>query len=316
MGMKKVLFALGGNAIVGPGERGTLEEQFQHTDETMTELAQLIKAGLIESFILTHGNGPQVGNIILRSEYCTKILYPLTVDTCVSDSQGGMGYMIQQSLRNCLNREGLDATVATVITQVLVDPNDPAMKNPTKYIGPFMTEEEARAKQEEDGWLVKEDPGRGWRRVIASPEPKQVMELDAIRALYEAGMLVIACGGGGIPVVRQGSDLKGVDGVIDKDLASALLANELGIETFVIMTGTDGIYTDFKKPGEKHHPRLAVSELMALAAQGHFPAGSMGPKVQAALKFLERGGKRVLITMPGKLAETLRGEAGSEVVAG
>ena len=314
MGMKKVLIALGGNAIVGPGERGTLQEQFHNTDETMTELARLIKSGLIESFILTHGNGPQVGNIIFRSEYCTKILYPLSVDVCVSDSQGGMGYMIQQSLRNCLSREGLDATVATVITQVLVDPDDPAMKDPTKYIGPFMTEVEAKAKRDEDGWIVKEDPGRGWRRVIASPEPIQILELDAIRVLYEAGMMVIACGGGGIPVVWKGTDLHGVDGVIDKDLASALLANELGVETFIIVTGTDGIYTNFRKPGEQHHPRVSVSELLTLVAEGHFPAGSMGPKVKAAVKFLERGGKRVLITMPGKLAEALEGKAGTEIL--
>ncbi|MCB2153562.1 carbamate kinase [bacterium] len=312
--MKKLLIALGGNAIVGPGERGTLEEQFQHTDETMTELAQLIKEDMIESFILTHGNGPQVGNIITRSEYCTKILYPLTVDVCVSDSQGGMGYMIQQSLRNCLNRQGLDAPIATIVTQVLVDPDDPAMKNPTKYIGSFMTEEDAKKKHEEEGWIVKEDPGRGWRRVIASPEPKAIIELNSIRKLYDAGATVIACGGGGIPVVRKGTDLHGVDGVIDKDLASALLANELGIETFLIMTGADGIYTNYKKPDEKHHPKLYVSELLALVAEGHFPAGSMGPKVKAALKFIERGGKRVIITTPGNLAAALRGEAGSEIL--
>ncbi|MEQ8820918.1 MAG: carbamate kinase [Sumerlaeia bacterium] len=311
---RDVLIALGGNAITVPGEEGNLQQQFAHTHSTMDEIASLVEDGVLDRFILTHGNGPQVGNVLLRSELASGVVYPLTLDVCVSDTQGGMGYMIQQVLQNCLMRRGLPSEVATVVTRVLVDREDEAFKNPTKYVGPWMTEEDAKAKAKERGWQVREDRGRGWRRVVPSPLPRQILEIEAIKRLYEAGMNVIAAGGGGIPVAPlAGGGFSGVEGVIDKDLASALLANELGFHTLLIITGCDGIYTDFHEPNQKHYPVLTASQLETMAAQGHFPAGSMGPKVRAALNFLRGGGKRVLITELGKIRASLQGVGGSAV---
>jgi carbamate kinase len=315
MTTKDALIALGGNAIIAPGQQGTLEEQYANTDKSMAEVVDLLEAGLVDRCVITHGNGPQVGNILLRSETAASVIFPLTVDVCVSDSAGGMGYMIQQCLDNCMRDRRVKRPVTTIITQVIVDADDPAMKDPRKYIGSFMTEEEAMTRSRERGWVVREDPGRGWRRVIASPDPGSIIELEPIRVLYDAGVVVIAAGGGGIPVVKLADGrLHGVAAVIDKDLASGLLATQLHIPTFVIITGTDGIYTDFRKPGQKHYPRLTVSRLLDLQAQGHFPPGSMGPKVEAAIRFIRNGGERVIITEMGRLVAALNGEAGTWIL--
>ena len=308
------LLALGGNAITRPGDKIDLEAQFNQTRVAMDELAGVLRDGLIGKLALTHGNGPQIGYVLERSEIAAPRLHRLSVDVCVADTQGGMGYMIQQCLANSLRRAGVPRSVASVVTQVRVDPADPALQNPTKFIGQFMTEEQARQKAAESGWRVAPDKGRGWRRVIGSPKPLEIIEIAAIRALHEAGVLVTACGGGGIPVVRgpQG-ELRGIDGVIDKDWASARLALDLGAELFLIITGVDGVFSSFATPGQKHYPEISAAELEKLADAGEFPAGSMEPKVRAALHYLRHGGREVLITECGRMGAALKGNAGTRV---
>ena len=285
-----VLIALGGNAITREGEEGTIEQQFRHTEETMRELVRAIE-GRYERVVLTHGNGPQVGNIVLRSELASSYVYPLPLDTCVSDSEGGMGYMFQQVLYNILHEKGMPERVVCVLTQVVVDRNDPAWQQPTKPIGRFYSEEEAKRMMEERGWRMREDAGRGWRRVVPSPEPKEIVELEAVRALLEKNFIVIAAGGGGIPVIRDERGLlHGVEAVIDKDLASALLAANLGIGVLVILTGVEKVAVDFRKPTMRLLDSMTVAEAERYLEEGQFPAGSMGPKIRAAIQFLRNGG--------------------------
>ncbi len=309
-----ILIALGGNAITREGEEGTVEQQFRNTERTMQELVRGIR-GRYQRVVLTHGNGPQVGNIVLRSELASSYIYPLPLDTCVSDSEGGMGYMFQQVLFNILHRQNLPERVVCVLTQVVVSREDPAWQNPTKPIGRFYSEEEARKMMAERGWIMREDAGRGWRRVVPSPQPLEIIELAAVRALLEDDFIVIAAGGGGIPVVRdEHGCLHGVEAVIDKDLASAMLASQLGIGTFVILTGVERVALDYRKPTQRFVPQMTVSEAEKYLSEGQFPAGSMGPKIQAAIRFLRGGGDVVIITAPENFTEALAGETGTRIV--
>ena len=312
---KRTLITLGGNAILPSRGTGTFEEQCAITRLTMQPIAELVSAGV--EVVLSHGNGPIVGNILIRNEAARDQIAPMPLDVCGADSQGGIGYMMQQSLQNELHRLSLDRTVATVVTQVVVDERDPAFRRPTKPIGPFYAEDRARILAKEKGWTIVEDAGRGYRRVVPSPQPLEVVEIAAIRGLVEDGVIVIAGGGGGIPVSRQWDGaLHGVEAVIDKDLASSLLARLLGCETLVIITGVDRVSVHFKKPEQRDLDVTTVDELERYQKEGHFPAGNMGPKVQAAIEFIRGGGSEVIITSPEKTREALEGTTGTRVRRG
>lgn len=309
---KRVLITLGGNAILPARGTGTFEEQCAITRLTMQPIAELIRDGI--EVVLSHGNGPIVGNILIRNEAARDQIPPMPLDVCGADSQGGIGYMMQQSLQNELHRTGLDRTVVTAVTQIVVDERDPAFRRPTKPIGPFYPEERARLLAKEKGWTIVEDAGRGYRRVVPSPQPLEVIEIDAIRGLVDDGVIVIAGGGGGIPVSRQwDGTLHGVEAVIDKDLASSLLARLLGCDTLVIVTGVDRVAVHFGKPEQRDLDVVTVAELEKFQKEGHFPAGNMGPKVQAAIEFVRGGGQEVIITSPEKAREALEGTTGTRV---
>jgi carbamate kinase len=309
---KRVLITLGGNAILPARGTGTFEEQCAITRLTMQPIAELIRDGI--EVVLSHGNGPIVGNILIRNEAARDQIPPMPLDVCGADSQGGIGYMMQQSLQNELHRAGLDRAVVTTVTQIVVDERDPAFRRPTKPIGPFYPEERARLLAKEKGWTIVEDAGRGYRRVVPSPQPLEVIEIDAIRGLVDDGVIVIAGGGGGIPVSRQwDGTLHGVEAVIDKDLASSLLARLLGCDTLVIVTGVDRVAVHFGKPEQRDLDLVTVAELEKFQKEGHFPAGNMGPKVQAALEFVRGGGQEVIITSPEKARDALEGTTGTRV---
>jgi carbamate kinase len=309
---KKAVAAIGGNSITLPGQRGTIPEQFENTRRTSRHIAEMIRRGY--DLVISHGNGPQVGNILLRAETASNILPMLPLDTCGADSQGGMGYMIQQVLSSELGRIRLHKTVVTVITQVVVDKDDPAFASPSKPIGPFYTREQAEERRKAEGWDIVEDAGRGFRRVVASPVPVRIVELEAIRSLIEAGCIVIAVGGGGIPVVEENGSLKGVSAVIDKDLASSLLGVGLGAELLLISTAVESIYLNFGKENQRALSKMTSAEAREYLDEGQFPPGSMGPKVQAALDFLDRGGKEVIVTSPEKIVSSLEGKSGTRIV--
>jgi len=307
-----ILITLGGNAILPARGTGTFDEQCAITRLTMQPIAALIREGV--RVVLSHGNGPIVGNILIRNEAAREQIPPMPLDVCGADSQGGIGYMMQQALDNELRRIGIQRPVTTVVTQVVVDERDPAFRRPTKPIGPFYTQERARLLAKEKGWTVTEDAGRGWRRVVASPKPLEVVEITAIRTLVDDGAIVIAAGGGGIPVARQwDGSLHGVEAVIDKDLASSLLARLLGCEMLCIITGVDRVALHYGKPDQRDLACATADELSEYAAAGHFPAGSMGPKVQAAIEFVRGGGREVVITSPAKLMDALEGTTGTRV---
>ncbi|HEY7727950.1 MAG TPA: carbamate kinase [Candidatus Eisenbacteria bacterium] len=309
---RSVLIALGGNAILPKRGTGTFEEQCAITRATMQPIARMVQEGT--EIVLSHGNGPIVGNILIRNEAARDQIPPMPLDVCGADSQGGIGYMMQNLLQNELRRIGLERPVATLITQVVVDERDPAFRRPTKPIGPFYTEERARQLSREKGWTVLEDAGRGYRRVVPSPQPLEIVEIEAIRRLLKAGAIVIAAGGGGIPVTRQWDrSLHGVEAVIDKDLASSLLARTLGFEALVLITDVEKVAVHYKKPEQRDLDTITAAELARYLAEGHFPSGSMGPKIQAAIEFLRGGGSRVVITTPEKIREALAGETGTHV---
>jgi carbamate kinase len=276
----------------------------------------MIEAGY--EVIIGHGNGPQVGFILRRSEIAAKVegMHEVPLDVCGADTQGAIGYALQQNLQNELRRRGKPKPVATVVTQVLVDQSDPAFKNPTKPIGGFMEKDEAKRRESDMGWNVVEDAGRGWRRVVASPLPQEIVEIEAIKALIAAGVTVISTGGGGIPVVRNAQgDLEGVAAVIDKDFGSSLLATNVGAELFVISTAVEKAALNFGKPDQKWLDKITLAEAKAYLAEGtHFAKGSMAPKVQAIIRFLENGGKRALVTNPENIGRALKGETGTWVV--
>jgi carbamate kinase len=309
-----VVIAIGGNAITKEGQKGTIEEQFANVLQTCDPIIDLVEEGY--KVVLTHGNGPQVGNVLLRVEAASNIVPPYPLDVCGSETQGSLGYIIQQSLYNRMKERGINKQIATVVTQVVVDKNDPGFQNPTKPIGPFYTKERAEEIQREKKAVMVEDSGRGYRRVVPSPKPLDVIEKDAVKSLVEAGFLVITVGGGGIPVIEENGQLKGVEAVIDKDHASALIGGEIKADYLIILTGVEQVAINFGKPNQQAIFKMTVDEARKYMAEGQFPPGSMGPKIDAAIRFLEEGGKNAIITSIDKLKEALEGKTGTRIVKG
>lgn len=311
---KRILVAIGGNATHPENISGTSEEQKKIADQTAQALLPL---ALQDNYlIVTHGNGPVVGKILMRQALTRDRIPPMTLDICVAHSQGGIAYLLMQSLENALREADDPRHVACLLTQVEVDPNDPAFQNPTKPIGPFFTEEQAKAVGAELGWFMKEDSGRGWRHVVPSPKPKHICDISLIQVLARRGTVVIAGGGGGIPVVRGPKGVrKGIDAVIDKDQTSALMANVLDIDTLMILTAVPKVAINFGKPDQAFLDQVCLTDMKRWHADGQFPPGSMGPKVDAAIRFLEGGGERVIIGALDDAMACLRGEAGTHVVA-
>lgn len=312
--MKKLaVLAVGGNSLIKDKNHQTVPDQYDAANETSKHIVDLLAAGY--RVVVTHGNGPQVGFILLRSELSRKVLHEVPLDSCGADTQGAIGYHMAQTLMNQLQKKGMKTPVAAVVTQVVVDKNDPGFKNPTKPIGGFYDEAEAKKLKADEGWFMKEDAGRGWRRVVASPEPKEIVEEEAIRALLEKDMAVIAVGGGGIPVIRlDNGDLKGTAAVIDKDRASCLLAKNLKADVFIISTAVPKVAINFNKPNQQFLDKMTVAEAKKYAAEGQFAPGSMLPKIEAAIDFLEHGGEKVIITMPELLGDAIKGRAGTHMV--
>ncbi len=313
-GERRIVVALGGNASYPPTIRGTATEQLAIMAGLCEHLVSIIGAGY--KLVLTHGNGPVVGNILLRMARTATELPPMPMDVCVAHSQGGMGYMFQQSFTNTLLKHGLSTPTCSLVTQVEVDPNDPAFSNPTKPVGKFFSEAEARRMQDETGWTFVEDSGRGWRRVVASPDPRSIVELSAIEALLAANVIPIAAGGGGVPVVRmEDGSWEGVPAVIDKDLTSALLAAAINADTLLLITGVDRVALDFGKPTQRFLDAMTIAEARRYHEDGQFPSGSMGPKVRAAMMYLEQGGKLVIITSLEHAFDAVEGRAGTRITA-
>lgn len=310
--MKTILIAVGGNSLIRAGEKGTVAEQLANARRTAAAITGIIRDGY--HLVVTHGNGPQVGAQLLRSERAADQVPGQTLDVCGAASQGEIGYLLAQSLREELAAAGENVPVVSLVTQSIVSAGDPAMQHPTKPIGPFYTRAQAEERQRLLGWQIVEDAARGYRRVVPSPEPVEIVEFDVIRLLMGQGVLVVACGGGGIPVVRENGELHGVEAVIDKDRASALLATQLGVDIFAISTDTDYVYLDYKKPNQRPLTHVIASELERYYAAGHFPPGNMGPKIESALHFLQAGGKEVVITSYEHLRDAIAGRAGTHMV--
>ena len=309
---RTVLVAIGGNSLMRPGEPTSVATQRVHADETCRAVAHLVADGW--RVVLTHGNGPQVGAALRRSELAVADAYPLPLDVSVASTQGEIGVLLQQALADALDARLLRRPIATIVSQVLVAPGDPAFGAPSKPIGPFYPSADVETRRRA-GWTLVEEPPFGYRRVVPSPEPLAIVEEPAIRALFNAGMIVIALGGGGVPVVRRGGRLEGIEAVIDKDLASALLASCLRVHAFVMSTDVDRIYVDFGRSAARGLAEVTAADLRRLAAEGQFPAGTMGPKVEAALRFLAAGGSEVVVTSPDRLVAALTGrEEGTHVI--
>jgi carbamate kinase len=307
--------AIGGNSLIKDKQHQTVEDQYRAAGETSRHIADMIEQGW--DVAIGHGNGPQVGFILRRSEIAAKVagMHEVPLDSCGADSQGAIGYHLQQHLQNQFKRRGMDKTASTVITQVLVDADDPAFEHPSKPIGGFMAQDEAQQRAETEGWAVVEDAGRGWRRVVASPFPQEIVELPAVRQLIAAGITTITVGGGGIPVVRdEEGDLTGVAAVIDKDYASSLLAQSLGANLLLISTAVEQVYLNFGQPNQRAIDEMTVAKAKQYIDEGHFAAGSMLPKIKAIVWFLESGGQEAIITSPESIARALRGETGTRVV--
>jgi len=312
MAVSSILIAVGGNSLIRAGEKGTVAEQLANARRTASAIVGLIRTG--HSVVLTHGNGPQVGAQLLRSERASDQVPGQTLDVCGACSQGEIGYLLSQALCDELKSVGLTTPVVSLVTQTVVSAADPAFQQPTKPIGPFYSRSEAQRRRQQLGWQIVEDAARGYRRVVASPDPLEIVEFSVISRLMGQGVLVVACGGGGIPVVPVSGGFAGVEAVIDKDRASALLASKLGVEIFAISTDTDYVYLDYKKPVQRPITRVSVSELQKHYRAGHFPPGNMGPKVEAALRFLQAGGKEVIITSYQHLCAAITGELGTHIV--
>jgi carbamate kinase len=305
----RMVIALGGNAIKKATEKGTAEEQFKNVRETCTYIGELVQD---HEIVITHGNGPQVGTILIQQEAGEPYVPAMPMDICVAESQGLIGYMIQQSLRNLLEAKKIQKEVVTMITQVLVDESDTAFQNPTKPVGPFYTQERAESMKKE-GISVMEDAGRGYRRVVPSPNPERVLEAEVVKSLLQQGVIVISVGGGGIPVGRK-KGLYGIEAVIDKDLASEVLAKSIGADCFVILTDVEKVALNYGKQNQKDLDVLTVEEAETYLEEGHFAPGSMKPKILSAVRFLKAGGKKVIITSPQKISAALEGRTGTEIV--
>ncbi len=309
---KVAVVAVGGNSLIKDKKHQTIPDQYKAAYETCEHIADMIEMGY--NVVITHGNGPQVGFILLRSEMAKDVLHEVPLDFCGADTQGAIGYMFQQALHNIFKKRNIDKKAATVVTQVVVDKDDPAFKNPTKPIGPFYSEEEAKKREKEDGWSVMEDAGRGWRRVVPSPKPKEIVEEEAIKSLIDKGFIVIAVGGGGIPVVKkEDGTLEGTAAVIDKDFASSLLASNIKADVFIISTAVEKVYLNFGKPDQKPLDKMTLEDCKRYIEEGHFKPGSMLPKIQAIVSFLEKGGEKAIITSPENLKKALEGKTGTHI---
>ncbi len=312
----KVVVAIGGNALIEPGGTGNISEQFSRSRAVARPLADLVLAGC--QVTITHGNGPQVGAIMRRVEVSQNQVYPIDLGLAVADTQAGMGYMIGQTLRNELRRRGTDREVIALVTTVTVDADDPAFSSPTKPIGPFLSQDQAALHRERDGWNIIEDSGRGYRRVVASPRPRSIGEIETIRHLVESGYLIVAGGGGGIPVVENSSgEFHGLEAVIDKDFTSAILAAETGADVLVLVTGVEHVYVNFGKPDQQALRQVNVAQIREYIQQKQFPPGSMLPKIEAAMQFLtgrNNPNARAVITDLFKVPAALAGETGTTIV--
>jgi len=312
---KVAVVAIGGNSLIKSKQHHSVQDQYKAAQETATHLVDMIEAGW--DIAVGHGNGPQVGFILRRSEIAHKVegMHEVPLDVCGADSQGAIGYSLQQTIHNELKERGIEKAAATVITQVRVDANDPAFQAPAKPIGGFMEEDEAMKKKEDEGWNVVEDAGRGWRRVVASPLPVEIMELDAIKALIDSGTITITVGGGGIPVIETDEGVIGTAAVIDKDFASAFLANEINADLLLISTAVEKVALNFGKPDQVDLDQITVAEAKKYLEEGtHFAKGSMEPKIKAIVKFLEQGGKEAIVTNPENIGRALKGETGTRIV--
>lgn len=312
--MKKVaVVAIGGNSLITDKNHKTIPDQYRATKETCIHIAGMIEEGW--DVAIGHGNGPQVGFILRRSELAAHELHEVPLDYCGADSQGAIGYMLQQNLYNEFESRKIEKNAVTVVTQVLVDKNDPAFVNPTKPIGSFMDEDKAKDRADNDGWNVKEDAGRGWRRVVPSPLPKRVIEVESVKKLLEKGVVVITVGGGGIPVIEdEDKALTGVAAVIDKDFASSLLATSIDADLLLISTAIEQVCLNFGKPDQKPVSTMTVAEAKKYIDGGHFLPGSMLPKIEAIIIFLENGGKEAIITNPMNIGRALKGETGTKII--
>jgi carbamate kinase len=312
--MKKVaVVAIGGNSLIKDEAHQAVADQYQAARESCEHIASMIELGW--EVVVTHGNGPQVGFILLRSELASNVLHTVPLDACGADTQGAIGYALQQNLQNIFHERGINKLAATVVTQCVVDRKDPAFQKPSKPIGPFYNEEKAKKHATEEGWTVVEDAGRGWRRVVASPIPQEVVEWQAIKTLIDAGITVIGVGGGGIPVIRtESGDLEGTAAVIDKDFGSSLLARQIKADLFMISTAVEKAYIHYRKPEQKALDRITVAEAKKYIEEGHFAPGSMLPKIKACIAFLEAGGKEAILTDPVHIAAALKGETGTHIV--
>lgn len=309
---KTIVIALGGNAILQPGQKGYAEEQIENVYKTCKQIASMIKKGY--EVVITHGNGPQVGNILIQNIAGAEKVPAMPLDICGAESQGQIGYMMQQQLTNILLGMGIKTPVVTLVTQMVVDREDPAFKNPTKPVGPFYTREYAEnaMKQKGESWI--EDAGRGWRKVVPSPKPIRIVEIDAILSLIDKDCIVIANGGGGIPVVEEEGIYKGVEAVIDKDFGGERLAFDVEADTFMILTDVPRVYINYNKPDQKQLDEVTLKEIQEYQREGHFKAGSMGPKVEACRRFVANGGKQAIITSLDTALEALEGKAGTRIV--
>ncbi len=309
---KLILVAVGGNALIRGGQKGTAQEQFENAVETARAIVRLIKSG--HRVVLTHGNGPQVGAMLTRAELAAAHAYRLPLDCCVAATQGEIGYVLQYAMWQAMQQEGLRVPVVSLITQVLVDRADPAFQRPTKPIGPFYTQDVAERYRDLFDWVIVEDSSRGYRRVVSSPEPREIIELEAIQACVDRGLVVIAGGGGGIPVFNDHDLSKGVEAVIDKDHTSAILASQLHADLFLVATDVEKVCLDYKKPTQRMLDTVTVSECCRHLDSGQFPAGSMGPKIHAAMVFLSRGGKETIITNHKHMFDAVDGRGGTHII--
>jgi carbamate kinase len=313
MRKKTVVVALGGNAITREFEEGDIHQQFANTRKSLVCVVELIQRNY--RVVITHGNGPQVGNMLVRVEESRHLVPPIPLGVIVADLEGGMGYMIEQCLQNKLSERKINKPIVTILTQVLVDKDDPSILEPTKFVGPFFKKEQIEELKITRGWTIKEDPGRGFRRVVPSPIPKEIIAKNIIKNLVKQDIIVITAGGGGIPVYKEETGwLEGVDGVIDKDLAAAVLARDVGAQELIILTGVDRVALNYNRPDQKDLAALTLTEAKKYMAEGHFPKGSMGPKIQAAINFLDQGGEKVIITSIENAAKAVSNNSGTTII--